>query len=396
MSSSETLPKILWVSDAAVETGFARVTHNILGWLGSRWQRVVLGVNATGDPHPYPYRIYPARVGGDFWGFGRFADLVKCEQPDVIVVQSDAWIVETFVEIAAQIDKCPPVVGYMPVDAKGMKRSTVATLSNLALAVFYTEFGEEQALDAGFRGRSTSIGLGIRRELYRPMAKEEARRKLLPEIPRGAFVIGNVNRNQPRKRLDLTIACFADWIRGGGDGFLYLHCVNGDAGYDLRELAHYYGVAERLYMPKAETPADLLPESGMPTVYSAFDLQVSTAIGEGFGLCTLEGMACGVPQLVPEWAALAEWPRGAVRYVRAVPGEATIGGRGFGIGAAPDRAELVTAIRELRDDVAQRRALSLAGIEHAAQPRFDWAQIAARFDRELSRVIAERSEREAA
>lgn len=386
-------PKILWVSDAAVMTGFATVTHNILGWLGSQWERVALGVNTVGDilyPNPYPYTIYNARAGGDFWGFKRFAEIIRKEQPSVVVIQSDAWIVETFVEIMEQIPDCPPVVAYLPVDGQGMKRSTARELSKLALSIFYTQFGEEQARKAGFTGRSAAINLGVRHDTYKPCATDERRQfraKLLPEVPADAFVIGNVNRNQPRKRLDLTIAVFADFLRRGGKGVLYLHCLNEDIGWDLREVADWYGVGDLLYMPRATSFDELWPETVMRQVYCSLDVQISTTLGEGFGLPTLEGMACGAPQIVPEWAALGEWPRGAVRYVPVHPGVANVGYRGFAMGAEPDRAACVEALFEVWRKPEYRRALALASVEHAAQQRFTWKDVAQRFHTELIKVV---------
>lgn len=383
-------PKLLWISDAAVPTGFARVTHNVLGWLGSRWERIVIGVNTTGDPHPYPYPIYPAKVGGDMWGFQRFAEIVNKHKPDVVVIQSDGWIVESFVEIAATMEDCPPVVGFMPIDARGVKRGTAESLSNLALSIYYTEFGCKEARECGHTGPMTSIGLGVRREIYKPVPKREARKALLPDLPDGAFVVGNVNRNQPRKRMDLTIAYFAEWVKRGGDGYLYLHCLEQDSGFDVREVARWYGVGERLYMPSAETFEQLLPETAMPTVYSALDVQVSTSVGEGWGLCTLEGMACGTPQIVPEFAALGEWPRGAVYYVPVTLGEASIGFKAFGIGGAPQREPFIEALDRLYRNPSERRALSQAAINLAAEPRFEWGQVAKRFDEELSAVVSGR------
>ena len=385
MSSSK--PKLLWVSDACVPTGFARVTHNVLGWLGSRWERVVLGVNATGDPHHYPYPVFPARVGGDMWGFGRFAELVKRERPDIVCIQSDVWIVETFLEIAAQIENCPPICAFMPVDASGMKRSVAANLSKLSLAAFYSSFALEQAYAAGFDGNGCAIGLGVATELYRPVPKAEARRKLLPEIPPGAFVVGNVNRNQPRKHLDLTIAYFAEWLRRGGDGYLYLHCVRDDIGWDLQSIADYYDLGDRFWMPKARSIDEMLPESAMPTVYSALDLQVSTCMGEGFGLTHLEAMACGTPQLLPDFAALGEWPRGAVELVPVNHGEANVGQRAFGIGATPDREAFIAALDRLSRDRDELAALSAKAIERAQEPRFQWAEVAKCFDQEFSAVL---------
>jgi glycosyltransferase involved in cell wall biosynthesis len=390
------------VSDAGVPTGFATVTHNILGWLGSKWERVVLGVNSTGDPHRLPFPIYPARVGGDFWGFARFPKLVAKYAPDVCVIQSDAWIVTGFLQIAQSMAKesqpVPPLVGYMPIDGRGMKRETARELSALARAIFYTQFGVEQALEAGLSCPTGAIGLGVRREVFHPMPRSEARAKFFPELPEGAFLFGCVNRNQPRKRLDLLVAWFAEFLKtddAADDSFLYLHCLREDVGWDLEELAHYYGIADRIILCRAKTPEELTDETQMRLVYNALDVQLSTSLGEGWGLPTLEGMACGIPQIVPKWAALAEWPAGAVRYVDVEPGAANFGHKAFGIGATPLKADFLRAMHELRVDGEERARLGRAALERSLERRFDWSFAAACFDEDLNGILARGRERAA-
>ena len=51
------MAKILWYGDACSNTGFARVTHSVLDHLSKEHEVVVLGINYTGDPHEYPYKI---------------------------------------------------------------------------------------------------------------------------------------------------------------------------------------------------------------------------------------------------------------------------------------------------------------------------------------------------
>lgn len=385
-------PKLLWISDAVEQTGFSRVTHNVLGWLGSRWDRVVLGVNYKGNPHAYPYRIYPAIAGGDMWGFQRFAELIKSEQPDIILIQSDAWIVKGFLEIAETITDCPPVCAFMPVDASGMKRSVAQALGQLSFAAFYTEFAVEQARQSGFSGNAFAVPLGVRRELYQPMPQAEARKKLKGlDIPEGAFLVSNVNRNQPRKRQDLTIQYFAEWVKRGGDGYLYLHCLREDIGWDLQEVAAYYGLGHRFFMPDADTYADMIPEAGMPAVYSAADVNVSTCMGEGFGLPHLESMACGVPQIIPDFAALGEWPKGAVINVPVEHGAANFGFQAFGIGATPKMEPFIAALDRMATDHEHRAEMGRKALERASEPQFQWGEIAKRFDIEMSAVLSGRT-----
>ena len=175
------------------------------------------------------------------------------------------------------------------------------------------QFGLRETRTGGYTGPASVIGHGVDLDLYQPKDMTEARAKL--GLPRTAFIVGAINRNQPRKRFDLTLYAFKLFLdqTQATDAFLYCHCAPRAEGWDLPQLARYWGIGHRVLFPMCEDlgPAGV-PEALMPWVYSANDVQISTTAGEGYGLTVLEGMACGVPQIVPDFAALAEWPGDAV------------------------------------------------------------------------------------
>jgi len=45
------MKKLLWIGDAACDSGFSNVTHSVLSFLHNSWDVSVLGVNYRGDPH---------------------------------------------------------------------------------------------------------------------------------------------------------------------------------------------------------------------------------------------------------------------------------------------------------------------------------------------------------
>ena len=53
-------PRLLWIGDALVPTGFATVTHAVLNYLRHDWDVVVSGVNYDGSAHKLPYPVMPA------------------------------------------------------------------------------------------------------------------------------------------------------------------------------------------------------------------------------------------------------------------------------------------------------------------------------------------------
>jgi glycosyltransferase involved in cell wall biosynthesis len=112
----------------------------------------------------------------------------------------------------------------------------------------------------------------------------------------------------------------------------------------------------------------------MVQTYRTFDLQVTTTQGEGDGLTTKEGMACGIPQIVPEWAALGEWAKGYAVTVPCTSTAATIG-RANAIGGIPDEAIFVQRLRNLYGNRAMRIAVAEKCLECVAQPQYRWEAV---------------------
>jgi D-inositol-3-phosphate glycosyltransferase len=381
-------PKLLWIGDACVASGFARVTHRVLEGVREAWDVHVLGLNYRGDPHPYPYPVYPCWPGGDMFGVRRTKELIKKLEIDLVVVQNDPWNIPAYAKEIGQT----PFVAIMPVDGKNCRG---AALNGLDHAIFWTEFGRVEAQRGGYKGPSSVIPLGVDLGMYHPRDRVAARRFLgfgseLDEV----FVVGNVNRNQPRKRLDLTLAYFYDWLARDGvdDAYLYLHvCPTGDEGYDIPQLAAYLhngAHAGRLVLATPEIGHGV-PEAELAQMYAAFDLQVSTTQGEGWGLTTLEGMACGVPQLVPNWSALGDWASGAAYLVP--PGETCVTWNGINVvGAPPEREAFIEGLRTLYRDRRYREAMGAHGLELAKEPRYRWDVIARDHLRIFNHVYAAR------
>jgi glycosyltransferase involved in cell wall biosynthesis len=374
---------LVWVGDAVASTGFAKGTHKILEYLRPHWDVHVLGLNYYGDPHDYPYKIYPAPNGGDFFGVKRLPWLLEKVRPELVVIQNDPWNFPLYMKAVGNV----PAVGIVAVDGLNCRGNE---LNGLQHAIFWTEFGAKEAALGGYRGTSTVIPLGVDLNIYRPIDKIDARKAMgLPPSILEGFIIGNVNRNQPRKRLDLMIQYFAEWVKNYRitDAYLYLHVApTGDHGYDVKQLMRYYGLNGRLILAQPEIMYGV-KEAMMPYTYNSFDIQLSTTQGEGFGLTTLEGMACGVPQIVPDWSALGELFRDSADLIPcsstiATPNDINV------IGGVPDKDAVIGAIRRYYKNPMYTLQKQHDVLRRAHSIEFDWANIGQKYVETLDNVFA--------
>lgn len=404
------MKKLLWIGDAGCATGFARATHQTLDTLRHEYAVTVLGLNFHGSPvtaRQYPYPIWPAMpaVGYDGFGVRALAQLLPTLEPSVIVIQQDPWnfpeYMRTIDAVCGAKQEKIPVVGAVAVDGENCRGRD---LNGLALAIFWTSFGERQARLGGFTGQSAIVPLGCDTEIYRPGDRREARIQLeLPPRLFDKFIALNVNRNQPRKRLDLTVSYFAEWVRGYGgpdrgtplkidDAFLYFHaCPTGEQGYDVQQLMRYYGLygdRTRLILAQPEI-GNGVPESEVALTYNCADVMLTTTQGEGMGLPTLEGMACGIPQILPDHSAYGDWARDGALLVpcteiACTPNKINV------IGRVVDRHPFIAALDAVYTNkktakthndpmLGIRDRLSAAGLALANRPEYRWSNIGTAF-----------------
>lgn len=382
---------LLWCGDAVVATGFGRATHKTLEAFHPDWNVNVLGLNYYGDPHPYPYDIYPAtnplKKATNGFGLHRIHELVRKLGPDVVVVQNDPWNIPYYLKACGNV----PVVGLIAVDGKNCRG---AGMNGLTLATFWTRFGEQEAKAGGYSGRTAVVPLGVDLETYHPLDRREVRqlfagpREFGPRFPVDGFIVGVVGRNQVRKRLDLAVQYFAEWIkrRDIHDAYLYLHVgPTGDEGYDLSQLPQWCGVANKVIVDSPPI-GDGLPESRLNQTYNTFDCLLSTSQAEGWNLPAMEAMAAGVPCILPDWAAHTEWPEDAALLVPCSTFACTPNNINVVCGV-PDLEGTVAALDRLYTNHELRRRLSARGLEVVSQPQYRWPAVGVAFRAALEEAL---------
>jgi glycosyltransferase involved in cell wall biosynthesis len=361
----------------------------VLATLCEEYDVTVLGINYNGDPHDYPYPIYAAAPGGDAFGVGRLIWMCDLVKPDVIVIQQDPWNFPLYLRRLKGIEEYRgiPVVGVVAVDGKNCRGTK---LNGLSLAIFWTEFGMNEAKLGGYTGPSAVVPLGVDLEQYYPTDKKQARVNLgLGSDSTDLFVVGNVNRNQPRKRLDLMIEYFGEWIKREKvtDAILAMHVApTGDKdGIDCLQYAQYHKVSLACIEPPAWYG---VTEDVLRDTYNSFDVVLNTSQGEGFGLTAFEAMACGVPLIASDWAALGELCKDSARLIRCTSTSITMSGGINSIGGVMDKELAIQGLDDLYRNHQRRRLLGQAGLSLVKEPRFRWDNIGRNFSDSMEAVLS--------
>lgn len=372
-----TLPKLLIVGDFAKPTGFSRVNEALAQQLRDRWQISVLAVNYKGDycRQQQHYALYPAHLGGDAMGYGRIAEIVRVTEPDTILVVCDPWVAGDYVEALGA--ERPPIALYTPVDATSLRRIDIAPLARYDQVIAYTQFGAHELRRSGYDGALAIIPHGIDRDLFGPLDQATVRMRV--GMPLDTFAVLILDRNQPRKRLDIAFDAFALFAKDKPAHVkLVYHGALDDVGWDIEDMAEDLGISDRLILTGRFTRGQSVPVQALSAIYSMCDLRLSTTAGEGWSLPTMEAMACGLTNIVPDFAALGEWAQGAVAYVptRIPHRHPEINT----VGRVPLAEEVADALTILYEQPDERAQISAAGLALVARPEYCWKVIADQFD----------------
>jgi glycosyltransferase involved in cell wall biosynthesis len=310
------MAKILYCGDCGVQTGFGRVAEYLIPALAQEHEVHALAVNWHGDPSEMQKhcQMYPAMVhGNDPFGSHRIASIIHSIQPDLVWVTNDIWVALTLWQQAKPLQE---QIGfkwfvYTPIDSYGLFPDLNATLMEWDGIATYTQFANNELQRMGYSKPIHVVGHGTDFTKFFPLDKAQCRREL--GVPEDAFIVFNGNRNQPRKRIDLTLKAFIKFAKDKPDARLWLNMGSKDLGWDIVPLFKRigrdedYDVTGKLILTSPHFSVDnCLPIEQLNKVYNASDVGINTCIGEGWGLVNTEHAATGVAQVVPDHTSLKE------------------------------------------------------------------------------------------
>jgi len=380
-------PKILWCGDIVAMTGFARVTENVISRLDDNFEIVVLGNNWWGDPNPLQerYKMYPSsnRYQQEPFGVDRIREVVERERPDIVFTINDMWIINNQYNQIKDLhqQKLFKFVGYAPMDSYNWIGCLSETANEWDGIVSYTEFGALEFVKGGITKPIAVIPHGVTPGQFSPMDKAEARKRL--GLQEDIFIVFNGNRNQFRKRQDITISAFAKFAKDKPDAQLYLHMGLKDQGWDVmnvfgREM-HKQGLDPngRIIMTANSPNPPNVEVDMLNAIYNTADVGVNTCKGEGWGLVNFEHAACRVAQVVPDHTSCKEIFDGYGKLIRCNHTDVDVNyAREMPCPSDDHLAEILTELYENHDELDR---VAQACYERATDEQFSWDTVASKF-----------------
>jgi glycosyltransferase involved in cell wall biosynthesis len=295
------------------------------------------------------------------------------------------------------------VILYLPVEGELVDTQPISLLDLVDACVTYTR-NAQAGLEALARkaGRSDGpptfvLGHGVDTDVFAPVHqgmtgpavpdRGAVRKELFPRHPhlRDGFLVLNSNRAYDRKRLDLTIAGFAQFSRTRPCAYLYLNaCGLGTRQrQELEAAAETSGASGRVLINPLNPSGNPLPDRTLNLLYNACEVGVTTAMGEGWGLGTFEHAATGAAQIVPDHTTFRENWHEAAAFLPPV-------GRKHIFYEYTDMIEvtghdLARELGKLHDGPDLLHRMSAAAYNRATEPRFNWTNIG----RQLEAILAE-------
>lgn len=401
--------RLLVIGYAREGFGFGRVLQSLLRRLVDRYDIHQFEMTSA-EGTDWPWHVYHNQVRGDWFGMQQLPALVEEVQPQLILLVVELWEIQRYVRLFQKYLGQVRLIAYSPVDGPLKTSHYLEPLGVVSRLVVPTQFALRELSQAFARDqgeenhllvpRMEVIPHAVNTDLFYPYALERAegqrraREELFPDRPelQDAFIVFNGNRNQFRKRIDLTMQGFRLFAEGKPEHVkLYLHMGIIDRGVNILGYARQCGILDRLLYTTKSKHHPVVADAELNRIYNACDVGVNTSMGEGWGLVSFEHAATGAAQIVPKHSACEDlWQQAAV-MLRAHDMEDAETPLPIPVRMQEVRPEeLADALEHLYRNPQQRAEMSLAALQNATRPELQWSRVAERFDCLFQEVLHEK------
>jgi len=242
-------------------------------------------------------------------------DVLEEIKPDLVLSINDNSALEVHLKILKKYEKDNKIsikkVFYIPIDCYNLPPEFFKELEDVDYLMTMTEMSCSEILKTGYKGSVDVLAHSINTEVFHIIEdKIMIKNKWIPEEHRSKFLILNSNKNQDRKRLDITINSFKLLMEREENRDKYCLILKtskkpsfNNGGILLEEyiekLPEY--VSKNIIVIEKRLTLEELNE-----LYNCVDVNINSSIGEGWGIIPCEVSLCGVAQLVPDSTSYPE------------------------------------------------------------------------------------------
>lgn len=316
---SDRIKVLAYCDSPTCATGFGTVSRNIFEGLyrTGRFDIEILGINYWGDPHNFPYKIWPTGTNSqrDPYGRKKICGMIPRMEFDILFFLQDTFILDFMPELTDYMKANYPgkykSICYFPVDGIP-KEQWIKNVGVADHVVAYSNFGKSEA-EKAYPELDKDIEVvphGVNTSDFFQLGEEERLKFRKRYFGRHSdkFIFTNLNRNQQRKDIPRTIQAFAEFRKHVPESILYLHMARQDQGWNLPEVCSSYGftINDDVIFPENFGPNQGYPLQVVNMIYNVSDCVISTTLGEGWGLSWIEAMATKTPVIMPNNTAISE------------------------------------------------------------------------------------------
>ena len=310
-------------------TGYSKVSHNLLKQISTLSPKVKT-FHFGFQRHPGRTSVrkvpegvitYDAAANEDpkeeGFGFNKIHEYVEMVGPDVVMIYNDPLIIMRFIESMKHERGKSSYKLWVYLDQvyEGIAQPLIETIRDHSDRIYcFSDLWKKKFLEYGPFPDVRVLEHAVDPTVFSCMASASvASVRTNLNVPTDAILFLNANRNSQRKRLDLTLGGFARLLaRNPTKPYHLLILTNASpqsgAFYDLQRIfiEELKGQAldvqthVRKLLLIDSSPPNLMSDEAINQIYNASDIGVNTSDGEGFGLCQLEHMYTGAPQVVTD------------------------------------------------------------------------------------------------
>jgi glycosyltransferase involved in cell wall biosynthesis len=234
---------------------------------------------------------------------------------DIVFFLQDSFILKDVIprvvqEMRNKGKKFRSVV-YFPIDGEPWEE-WVEAMYAADVSVTYTEWARRQCVGKypAIKDKLQVIphGISLKEFFPHPPEKRQQLRKLFFGPHADKVIVLNVNRNQQRKDIPRSLMAFKEFKKECPNSVYYLHCAVKDVGWDLERVVKNMKMRldEDVLFPKNFNVNTGFPVSVVNDLYNCADVCISTTLGGGWELSSVESGATKVPCIFPDNTALTE------------------------------------------------------------------------------------------